>query len=145
MFSINNALKDGRQNKCKACDKKHRDANKEKQAAYMVSYAKVNTKEFNRRSSEYRKRYPERQVIAVQRKKAIKAQRMPKWLNSVQLAEIDQFYKDSAYLTNYTKTPMNVDHIVPLRGKNVSGLHVPWNLQIIPANENFRKGNKFDT
>lgn len=56
---------------------------------------------------------------------------------------IKAIYLECARITNETGIPHQVDHIVPLKGKIVSGLHVPWNLQIIPARENRKKSNNF--
>jgi 5-methylcytosine-specific restriction endonuclease McrA len=47
-------------------------------------------------------------------------------------------------LNKSTGVQWHVDHIIPLQGKNVSGLHVPENLQVIQGSLNIKKGNRFD-
>lgn len=75
--------------------------------------------------------------------RADKLLRTPKWLTKEQLQEIKQFYIDAEYLTYYTKVQFEVDHIIPLRGKHVSGLHVPNNLQLLTEKENEIKHNSY--
>lgn len=75
---------------------------------------------------------------------AAKTAAMPKWLTKEDRQTMTAIYTESRRLTKATGVVHHVDHIVPLRGKNVCGLHVPWNLQIIPANDNLKKGNKFE-
>lgn len=77
-------------------------------------------------------------------KKAARRGAAPKWLSIDQRREIKGFYLRSAALTASTGTPHEVDHIVPLNGESVCGLHVPWNLQILTAQENAEKSNRFE-
>lgn len=66
----------------------------------------------------------------------------PTWLSTAERAEIEGVYHCAAILGKITGKRWHVDHIVPLRGKSVRGLHVPWNLQVLEASENIRKGNR---
>jgi hypothetical protein len=66
----------------------------------------------------------------------------PPWLTRKQKSEIRQLYQIAITMTQTTGEQYVVDHIVPLRGEEVCGLHVPWNLRVIPQEENLKKSNK---
>ena len=73
-----------------------------------------------------------------------KKHRTPPWITKDQKKEIDSIYRRAKSLTEKTGVAYHVDHIIPLQGKLVSGLHVPENLQILPASLNISKSNYFE-
>lgn len=73
------------------------------------------------------------------RRYASERRQTPPWVSKADLVPI---YRQCQVATEQTGVPHHVDHIVPLRGETVSGLHVPWNLQVIPAKVNQAKGNR---
>lgn len=76
----------------------------------------------------------------VRQRQAAKLQRTPPWLTKGQLKDMEIFYMLARVLTKETGIPHEVDHIVPLQGKTVSGLHVAWNLQVLTRQGNRSKG-----
>jgi hypothetical protein len=66
----------------------------------------------------------------------------PTWLSFIQKAQIREFYELAAARRRQTGKKWHVDHIFPLDGKVFSGLHVPWNLQILSAFDNMSKKNR---
>ena len=87
---------------------------------------KINTKHGLSRTRGYARYHSRLREIAEIRQR-------PKWANLKKIMEI------------YVNRPegYHVDHIIPLRGKTVSGLHVESNLQYLPALENMKKHNTF--
>jgi len=75
------------------------------------------------------------------KRRASQLQRTPIWDQDAHL--IAAKYQVAAMLTRETGKPHHVDHIIPLQGKNVSGLHVFSNLRVIPGEENVKKSNKY--
>ncbi len=111
---------------CKSCfnfkynnsRKKWKKNNKEKVKIQNQRYRKSHRKYLTYKENERRSR----QLNAT-----------PKWAN---LEKIKEIYKNCPI-------GYHVDHIIPLQGKNICGLHIETNLQYLPAKENLKKGNRY--
>jgi hypothetical protein len=66
----------------------------------------------------------------------------PKWLTKEQRKTINQTYLYAKHMTELTGIKYVVDHVIPLRGENVCGLHVPENLKLLTHEANCKKSNK---
>jgi 5-methylcytosine-specific restriction endonuclease McrA len=103
-------------------------------------YAERRDEMIERRRRYYDNNLPA--IVATNRKMvARRLKRIPPWITTEQTAEMAAMYRLAADLSEETGIKHHVDHIVPLQGKKVCGLHVLWNLQVIPWKENLKKGN----
>jgi hypothetical protein len=114
--------------KCNENTKKWQEQNPSKVTATAKNYSMNNKGKVNANTAK---------------RAAVKLQRTPKWLSKLHFKQIGIFYDSASMLTEELGIEFEVDHIIPLRGDNVSGLHVPWNLQVITAKENRVKGSKY--
>jgi hypothetical protein len=141
--------------------KEHYQKNKEKILTQRSNYYENNLEEVRNRNNTYGKTnrdkknsyarvYSKRPVVLAKRRATAvkryttKIQATPSWLTAEQLEEIESIYLEAKRLEQLDGIKRHVDHIVPLKGKNVRGLHVPWNLQILTARENIIKSNKLE-
>lgn len=96
--------------------------------------------------AEYTKDWKSRNVGKVREhtrtRQAAILQRTPPWLTEDQRKQIQSIYEEAHSLEQQDGIKRHVDHIVPLQGEEVSGLHVPWNLQILTESENCSKWNR---
>lgn len=115
----------------------------EKKSEYNLRYRIKNSasnskarKKWYLNNKDYWRKYAQEHGF---RRCALVKKATPSWADLKQIAKI---YSEAKYKTKTTGVVHHVDHIVPLRGKNVCGLHCENNLQILTASENLKKGNK---
>lgn len=77
------------------------------------------------------------------KRRTAKMRRTPAWLTEEDYWMIEQAYELAILRSKMFGFKWHVDHVIPLQGKNVSGFHVPTNLQVIPWIENISKANKY--
>jgi flagellar biosynthesis GTPase FlhF len=118
-------------------------ANPEKAAAKKAKWRQENREQYNAINRKWNKNNKPKKAALQSKRRAAILQRTPKWLSPDDLWIIEEAYELAALRTKMFGFPWHVDHIIPLQGRSVSGLHVPTNLQVIPGKENVSKSNKW--
>lgn len=135
------------------------EANKEKRAADNASWYAENKNEIlaqNRakyhqniekeraRGTAYWEKNKEAHRGRVKKYSDSRIERTPSWVDASDKLHMKCYYQVAQMRTRETGEIWTVDHVVPLQGEGVSGLHVPWNLQVITKAQNVSKGNRLD-
>lgn len=142
---------------CVECHSKNTPERKAYMKAYMEMYRRRENEKVCSLKRAYYGRHKERLLdeakayrsenrglyvmLCQQRRTAIR-RATPRYLSDAHRLEIREIYDQCAALNRRDPGSHHVDHIVPIQGDTVCGLHVPWNLRVITAQENTRKGNK---
>lgn len=139
---------DGHRNRCKVCVAsymhKHYTENKDAIVAKVNAWVVANRQRHNKKCNLWAKNNPAKVNARTARRYVAKTQATPKWLTADDHWMITEAYELAKLRQRILGGTWEVDHIVPLRGKKVSGLHTPWNLRVVQANENRKKSNKFE-
>ena len=137
------SYKDGLRSSCKPCTisttRKYREANKSFYKQYYKNYRKVHRSKVQEYSRNHYRLNKGSYAESTARRKAAKIRATPVWVTKEHLKEIEDKYWLARDISLVTEGRYHVDHIVPLQSPFVCGLHVPWNLQILPGDINHAK------
>lgn len=119
--------------KASQLSKKHYEEHKAEILARHKQYALEHHEDYAINTARWRKENPELNILIKLEQDSLRGLRTVPWGQE----GMDEFYKNKP-------EGMTGDHIIPLQGEAVSGLHVRWNLQYLSLPENSSKGNKCD-
>lgn len=137
---------------CKTCAKDYMTHYRKKNKEHLTEYCKEYNKEYyqtkgstiRKACKEYRDSNKSKTTYWASKRRASKVNATPPWLTEEQESFIHSVYSFRYRISGVVGREYHVDHIVPLQGENVCGLHVPWNLQVIPAKDNISKSNTYN-
>lgn len=124
--------------------RKWREQNRDRVRQYSKQWRDKNLDRAREAERAWAKENAEKKAAKDARRRASELNATPRWLTNGHHRSIEAIYSAARTLTEKTGIQHEVDHVVPLRGKLVCGLHVPWNLQVISRAANRRKSNKHD-
>ena len=129
-FSSHSMAADGLRDSCTSC-----------RCSTWSKNNSLNRKHINKLASKLRAANRGRYNSYSAKRRALKLSATPKWLDTWDLKYIMEMYRMSSWLSSLGATKYEVDHIIPLQGNNVCGLHCPLNLQILSRADNRMKSN----
>lgn len=122
---------------CKVCNSKgtcdYYLRNRDRKLDYQKKQNRLKINEYRPRMNSHKAAY-----------RASSRNATPAWITKEDEQVMRSLYKQREELSLVTGLQHQVDHIIPLNGLSVCGLHVPWNLQVIPKEQNARKSNQLD-
>ena len=136
-FHNSSKSKDGKQGMCKSCRSTWNRSKIKSKLNATHNPTRYGENALPHRRSIY--------SICGARSRAERLFRYPSWITKQQEQQIKAIYDLRDRLNKcHVKPYWHVDHILPLVGKEISGLHIPENLQIIPAKDNLKKGASYE-
>jgi hypothetical protein len=137
-----NAWSKANPEKVKAAKRKYAENNKEACRQRIAAWREANKEKMDAARKAWNLLNKHKLQATVRKRQAAKSKRTPAWLSRDDHWFMEEMYDLAIRRTQALGFSWHVDHIVPLQGATVCGLHVPWNLQVIPAIENCKKGNR---
>ena len=149
---------DHKKSNAKFCSREHKRKTSDMQRNWSVEYQRnaetkrskaleyyyANHEQSKKQQLSRQKLRPEIAAACSASRRALKLQRTPKWLTDFDRLKIKCLYSVAAMLTRENQEPWHVDHVIPLQGNLVSGLHVPSTMRVLQGKENISKHNKFE-
>jgi hypothetical protein len=118
--------------------REHYQANRERSLAAAKVYGEANRERLVALRKAFHLEHPWKKTAANKKRKLTKQRATPPWADS---EKINAIYAEAAFMRSLG-VDVHVDHILPLKGKTVSGLHTHDNLQLLLAKDNLSKSNK---
>ena len=123
---------------------KWKASNRDHIATYNKKYRSENSELVRLANKSWRDSNRPHKTALEGKRRANKRNATPAWLTKGQEDDIKAMYALAKKFEKLCNVEYHVDHIVPLAGKDICGLHVPWNLQLLPASINLAKGNRYN-
>ncbi len=120
----------------------HKEEIRDQRVEYIKEYNEKNREKIREKSKQHYLANPDYYQVKSRIRQECQIEATPKWLTKEQKAAISMVYHEARRLSKLTGLKHVVDHIWPLNGKTSCGLHVPWNLQVLPEFDNLSKGRK---